>query len=120
MRAPGAYRQVEVTMAKLPEEVYLVQAWHYAQYESNEDGSEVEILDEDDCEMVIVAVRATLRAAEKVANDYNEACRTVPDSEDPVEGHPISTINILKAFTSGPPRPNEFVKNVVDNTVGSG
>lgn len=81
---------------------------------------DVEILDEDDCEMVIVAVRATLKAAEKAADDYVGACRTVPDSDGPVEGHPIATVNILKAFASGPPRPNEFVKSVVDNTVGSG
>lgn len=105
-------------MAKLPSEVYLVQAWHYAQYESNEDGSEVEILDEDDCEVVIVSVCDTLKAAEEAADAYNEACRTVPDSEDPVEGHPIATINVLKAFTSGSPRPSEFIKNVVDNMGG--
>lgn len=89
---------------------YVVQAWHYAQYQIVGDG-EVEILDEDDCNLALVAVRDTLEEAEEAAQAWNEACEAA--DEDGIMHQPISAINIFEVAASGLPREGKFVKTVM-------
>jgi len=105
----------------LPDKLYVVQAWHYAQYEveeEHEDGRvDVEILDEDDCGIALVAVRTSAEEAERAAVEYEEACYVVADSIEEMQ-RPIAAINIFEV-TAGTPVPGRFVKTVVDYSGGS-
>ena len=96
-------------------EVYAVQAKHYAQFlvveEEERNGPvEVEIMDSDDLNETIVAVRDTLEEAETAATEWIESCSS--SEEDGIEHQPIAAVNILKTFTTGPARPSEFIKDM--------
>ena len=101
-------------MAKT-DEAYVVLAKHYAQYvvveEEERNGPvEVEILDEDDVNEALVAVRDTLDEAEKAATEWIEGC--VSTEEDGIEHQPIAAVNIYRVPKTGWPRPGEYVKDM--------
>ncbi|KKM23995.1 hypothetical protein LCGC14_1609600 [marine sediment metagenome] len=101
-------------MAKT-DEAYVVLAKHYAQYlvveEEERDGPvEVEILDEDDFNEALVAVRDTLKEAEKAATEWIEGCSST--EEDGIEHQPIAAVNIYRVPRTGPARPGRWIKDM--------
>ena len=86
---------------------YVVQAWHYAQYEVRD--GEVEVLDEDDCNLVLVAVRDSLEEAE-AARAWVDACEA--SDGDGITCQPVAAVNVFEVPASGPPREARFVKSV--------
>ena len=112
MPAPGAYRRTEVmTMANTK---FVVQAYHYAQYTANEaeDGSyHVEIHDEDDVNLALVAVCDDLPEAEAAAEKWEEANEPDTDAEG-IEGQPLASINIWEVPVGTFPAQGRFVKTV--------
>lgn len=99
----------------MADEAYVVLVKHYAQYlvveEEERNGPvEVEILDEDDVNEALVAVRDTLEEAEEAAIEWIEGCTST--EEDGIEHQPIAAVNIYRVPKGGPARPGEYVKDM--------
>lgn len=104
-------------------EVYVVLAKHYAQYtvveEEERNGPvEAEILDEDDINDAIVAVRNTLEEAEKVATEWIEGC--IPKEEDGIEHQPIAAVYIYRVPKTGQPVFGKYIKNMWESRESRG
>jgi hypothetical protein len=98
--------------------VFIVQAWHYAQWEATEHNEAGEIVgteigDEDDCNMVLVGVRGSLEEARKLARKYHD--EQVVRENDEVMDDPICSINVWKAPMDDPPGSGEYVETVLQS-----
>ena len=94
---------------------FVVQAFHYAQFmveEIDDDHVNVEILDEDDCDLALVAVRDDLEAAVRAAEEWREV--NDPDDEDTrgARNMPLASINIYEVTTGGAVCEGRFVQSV--------
>jgi hypothetical protein len=93
---------------------FVVQACHYAQFTVYETGGDVrvDILDEDDVERVLVAIRDTEEAAQAAAEEWRSSCEPDDESTDGPQNMPLASINIFEVSKAGPPAEGRFVKDV--------
>lgn len=112
MRPHRTYRRTEVEI--MANSVYVVQAWHYARFTAYETGGNVrvDILDEDDVESALVAVRPTLEEAEKAAEEWVGSCVVDEDGDGGLVNWPIAAVNICEVRTDGAPEEGRNAKAV--------
>lgn len=91
--------------------LYVVQALHYAQYDCNPEGQEVEVLDENDMNIALVAVRETLEEARTAGAEYIASCSVIQDAEE-ITGYPLESVSVVKVAADGPPVSGEWLCEV--------